>query len=61
MSKHHNRTFEIVKCKYVEDCIEIWLPPVDHPEGALIVRALHKDYLPALIADIKNHLQNSQR
>lgn len=61
MSKHPNRTFEIVKSKYVQDCVEIWLPPVDHPEGELIVQALHKDYLPTLIADITNYVQNLQK
>lgn len=61
MGKRHNRTFEIVKCKHVEDCVEIWLPPVDHPEGELVVHSLHKNYLPALVADIKNYIQNPQK
>jgi hypothetical protein len=36
----------------VGSVVEVWLPPVDHPEGELIC-AVHESLLPALVAALK--------
>ena len=50
MSAENTRVFETVRKGHL---IEVWLPPVDHPEGELILR-LNESYLPELIATLRN-------
>jgi len=42
------------------DCIEVWIPPVNDPEGDLIA-TLDTAYVPALIAQLKRFEQTEGR
>jgi hypothetical protein len=42
----------VFEFRILNDIVEVWLPPVDHPEGELVL-SIHKDYLPALIATLR--------
>jgi len=39
--------------------LEVWLPPVNHPEGELML-AISPDYVAPLIATLKNFQESSQ-
>lgn len=43
------------------ETIEVWLPPVDSPEGELIISCLHSDYIPSLIAALNQFEQKEGR
>lgn len=54
----NTRIFEIVEKTVADnnqnnDLVEVWLPPVNHPEGELIF-CISKYYIPALIATLRN-------
>lgn len=40
--------------------VSVWLPPVNHPEGELIM-TINKDYIPTLIAALKRSEQSEGR
>lgn len=50
MSARNTRVFET---RLRNGVLEVWLPPVDHPEGEMVL-AIAPSYLPALIATLKN-------
>ena len=37
----------------VSEIIDVWIPPVNHPEGELVL-SISKSYVPALIATLRN-------
>jgi hypothetical protein len=49
--------FEIVRKDHV---IEIWIPPVNHPEGELIT-SIDSAYIPSLISSLKRFEQQEGR
>ena len=60
--KHENpknwNSFEVVR---KGNLIEVWIPPVDSPEGDLIISNLHSDYIPSLIAALNTFEQKEGR
>ena len=60
--KHENpknwNSFEVVR---KGNLIEVWIPPVDSPEGDLIISNLHSDYIPSLIAALNKFEQKEGR
>lgn len=50
MSRRNTRVFET---KARNGVLEVWMPPVDHPEGEMVL-SIATSYLPALIATLRN-------
>lgn len=47
----NTRVFEVVT---EGECIKVWMPPVNHPEGDMVLQ-VHASLIPALIAALKNY------
>lgn len=52
-----NSSIEILR---KDDCIEVWLPPINNPEGELLM-IVHTSYVPDLIAELKHFEQSEGR
>ncbi len=62
MAKHDNpkhwKPFDVIR---KDKLIEVWIPPVAHPEGEIVIKNLHIDYIPSLIAALKKFEQSEGR
>lgn len=51
---------DTIKCVRKDQLVEIWIPPVDDPEGELI-GSLHSDYIPSLVSALLKFEQKEGR
>ena len=58
MSRDKRNPFEVVR---KNNCIQIWIPPVNDPEGELVIGDLHESYIPYLISILKKFEQKEKR
>lgn len=48
-------TKQIFEKRRKGNVLEVWLPPVDHPEGELVL-AVHETLIPALVATLSEEV-----
>lgn len=60
MKMQNPNNWNAIKVVRVGNLAQVWLPPVNNPEGELIAE-LHVDYIPSLISSLKRFEQSEGR